>query len=93
MNKEQKNQIAQEILASLEKEESGSWVKYGGVHKGYEFDLENDPDQFSDDWYIQVIHPNGMYDYDGFWRDSEDKEVLEVIIQACDGALIWERIK
>lgn len=42
----------------------------------------------SQEWYITVTDPAGGYLYDGWWRDSEDKTLVEAIAEAKRGAML-----
>ncbi len=44
-------------------------------------------DEFSN-WSIEVRHPDGGHLYDGYWRDSVDKTMTEVIAEALHGAML-----
>lgn len=37
-------------------------------------------------FYIQVIHPSGEYDYDGYWSNSEYETMDNAIIEALNGS-------
>lgn len=56
-------------------------------YKGH--DIEIDYDQQHDGWYIVVMAPNGMRDYDGWWRNSSGKTHREAVLEALDGAMLW----
>lgn len=55
---------------------------------GYEFSLEKDGE--SEDWYIQVKPVGESFLYDGWWSDSEDKELAEAIAEAIEGSMLNE---
>lgn len=44
--------------------------------------------EFGSDWYITVLSPEGLYAYDGWWRDSAHKSRERVITQAKIGAML-----
>lgn len=55
-----------------------------GVYRNHTFDLRQEgPRNW---WYIRVTAPCGSYDYDGWWKDSEDKTVDDAILEAMAGA-------
>ena len=41
-------------------------------------------------FYIIVTHPSGVYDYDGWWEDSEEMTIEEAVVEAIRGAMIDE---
>lgn len=59
------------------------------VANGYEFELWKDAD-CDNDWYIQVNPEGESFLYDGWWNDSSDKSVEEVVIEAIRGAGILD---
>jgi len=106
VDRKRQETVAQKILEVLQKEEKGSHTSYWGEFKadhqpeekdgeeylGYEFNLDQDLEQYDGAWHIQVSPVGESYLYDGFWRDSEDRKILAVIVEACRGAMIWDEI-
>lgn len=43
------------------------------------------------DWYIMVRAPDGCYLYDGWWYDSCERSMDDAIVEACTGAMLWEK--
>ncbi|WP_250501955.1 hypothetical protein [Caballeronia sp. AZ7_KS35] len=41
-------------------------------------------------WYIRVIHPDGGYLYDGYWRDSHGRDGADAVAEAFAGAELLE---
>lgn len=67
--------------------ESG-YASWDAMLAGYQFVVtKEEPDA---DWYIQVTSPGGVYDYDGYWPDSESKAVSEALLEAVEGVLFVE---
>jgi hypothetical protein len=71
-------------VTELEREEN----RFDGMYKGHEIRIQRDDDR--QDWYIAVRDQGGYYVYDGYWRDSSDKSLDDAIIEACQGAMLWE---
>lgn len=40
------------------------------------------------DWYIIVTGKDGLYRYDGYWRDSSDRDEKDALKEAKRGACI-----
>lgn len=56
-------------------------------YKGREIEISYE--QPRDCWYIVITAPNGIRDYDGWWRDSSGKTHREAILEALRGAMLW----
>lgn len=52
---------------------------------GYWIRAAQDED-YTNDWYITVRHPDGWYLYDGWWTDSGHRTVDEAVAEAFRGA-------
>lgn len=50
--------------------------------------IEASRDNARSDWYITVTAPNGMRDYDGYWRNSAFKTADDVVNEAIRGACL-----
>lgn len=61
-----------------------AFMQYDRRFRGHEITIERE--SRTENWYIRVIAPNGMKDYDGWWRDSADKTVAEAFEEAKRGA-------
>ena len=55
---------------------------------GYEFCVERDPEH-DNDWYIQVNPEGEGFLYDGWWPDSRNKSLEEALLEAIDGAGVF----
>jgi hypothetical protein len=42
------------------------------------------------DWYIRVTAPDGVYLYDGWWRDSKFRSASDAVEEAFRGAELLE---
>ena len=73
---------APRVRTVMETSYSGSY-KY----KGHFIDIDRDNDKFGW-WYITVTAPNGMRDYDGWWRET-GKTHREAVLEALDGAMLF----
>lgn len=65
-------------------------TSYSGSYKykGHFIDIDRDNDKFGW-WYIIVTAPNGMRDYDGWWKNSRGKTHREAVLEALHGAMLW----
>jgi hypothetical protein len=45
-------------------------------------------DAWNRNWYIIVTGKDGCYRYDGYWRDSEDRDWHEALVEAKKGACL-----
>lgn len=54
--------------------------------KGHDIVLQRDSDEKS--WYIRVRGADGLYVYDGYWRDSAGKTAKEALYEAKVGAML-----
>lgn len=61
--------------------------EWHGRYKRHEIFLHRESRR--EDWWIQVVGPDGCYAYDGVWRKSAGQPRRAAVLEALHGAMLW----